>query len=134
MKKKTLIIGLIVLAAVVLFVMTREDAAPVSGEHVLVYYEPVQCNGNSWERDWFETRKGSPDDLIFPKDQEVEIIKAYYAKQEVIVLEVKSEATNPIVCQSCSCSRGDILSLLIARSDVETMRDLGFELEKPEVK
>jgi hypothetical protein len=99
---------------------------PSEKETTWVEIEPVQCLENTWEQDWLRSHKN--DYSSYPTDNEFEIIKDFYNKQGVTIIDVQSEKKYEVVCLACSCPRGDVLSLLVFDSDVESMLDLGFKL------
>jgi hypothetical protein len=99
---------------------------PTANETSWVEIEPIQCLGNPWEHDWLNSHKN--DSSSYPKENEFEIIKDFYAKKGITVINVKSERKYEVVCLACSCPRGDVLSILIYDSDVDKMLALDFKL------
>ena len=77
-----------------------------------VQIDPIQCGGNMWG-----DARSSPDH-----------IKGYFADQDVIVLDVKTEQTYQVVCAACSCPDGITLYLQVSDDDVSTMQNWGFSL------
>jgi hypothetical protein len=106
-----------------------------SSENKKVWIEinPIQCLGNPWEIDWIESHNnnysGYPRDPRTPEleQEEVEIIKNYYKKQGIILLDIKSKQTYEDVCAACSCPQGYTLYLLIFEYDLNKMIDLGYK-------
>jgi hypothetical protein len=93
--------------------------------------EPIQCLGNSWERDWLAKHDG--DYASYPSDlaSQFGVIKAYYEDLGVDVRGMASRQKGSIVCCACSCGRGDTLYILVGIQDVEIMENEGFRRENP---
>jgi hypothetical protein len=109
----------------------RDPCAPLPmtqppEETTWVEIDPIQCLGNPWEQDWLESHNN--DYASYPRDDEFEVIKDYYEKQGIAIFDVKSERKYEIVCEACSCPRGDSLSLLVSDSDVGVMLELGYKI------
>jgi len=98
---------------------------------VWVAIEPIQCLGNSWERDWIAKHDG--DYAGYPRDlaDQFEVIKAYYENLGVDVRGMASRQESSIVCCACSCERGDTLYALVRAQDLDTMKNEGFRQENP---
>ena len=88
-----------------------------------VEIDPIQCGGNPWEL--WQQEQG----VAYDKS-EIDIIKDYYREQGTEVFEVKSKQTHEIVCEACSCPRGDTIYLLIGSQDVQKMLSLGYQISK----
>ncbi|MBN1275353.1 hypothetical protein JXA12_03605 [Candidatus Woesearchaeota archaeon] len=126
----TLLLGMILMAGCV----NQGLDLPNEDGKTWVQIDPVQCLGNPWEVDWI----GSHDDdhSAYPGDvhtseleqEEVQIIKGYYQEQGVTIFDVRSEWTHEVVCEACSCPQGYTLYLLVSDSDVDKMRELGYEV------
>lgn len=107
-------------------------------EAVWVEINPVQCMGNPWEQDWLLANDNDISaypmgpDAPLPGPEEIEIIKDYYAKQDVEVLDARSAWVMQAVCEACSCPEGYTLYLSVAVSDVEKMTALGFKVSAEE--
>ena len=100
-------------------------------QRVWVAIEPIQCLGNSWERDWLAIHDGDYEG--YPRDLagQFEVIKAYYEDLGVKVRAIASRQKYLIVCCACSCHRGDTLYILIRARDVDEMEQEGFRRERP---
>ena len=101
-------------------------------EKTWVEIDPIQCGGNPWEKEWLESH---PDDFsIYARlitNEKIELIKNYYKKQDIEIFDVKSFTWEDVaVCESCSCSAGYTLSLLVSTSDVDKMLELGYKISK----
>ncbi len=105
---------------------------------IWVEINPVQCMGNPWERDWLDANNNDVSayprgpDAPLPGPEVIELIKDYYAKQGVEVMDAKSAWVMQAVCEACSCPEGYTLYLSIAASDVEKMTGLGFKVSAEE--
>jgi hypothetical protein len=95
--------------------------------------EPIQCLGNSWERDWLESHDG--DYGSYPRDREAqgEIIKEYFVRQGVDVFDITTRQKYDIVCTACSCPEGHTLYILVGKDDTEIMAEFGFRVEPPRI-
>lgn len=100
-------------------------------DRVWVAIEPIQCLGNSWERDWLERNDG--DYAGYPQDlaSQFRIIKAYFEEQGVSVHAMTSRTKYKRVCLACFCPRGDTLYIQVDAGDVEAMEREGFRREAP---
>jgi hypothetical protein len=99
--------------------------------------DPIQCLGNPWERDWLESHDGDyrsyPRDPVTPglEPQEEEIIREFYDRLGISIIEIETAQTYDQVCLACSCPQGYTLYLLVPGSNVQAMLDLGYRLELP---
>ncbi len=112
------------------------DVAPVPAgmaePKVWFILKPLQCMDNPWEQDWLARNKKRV--AKYPREQEHEIVKAYFAKRGVKIWEVRTKAYVPGAprCTTCGCERGDRLSLSVSGSDVSKMKSLGYDDFLPE--
>ena len=115
-------IGLAALVIIVILTACREDEEGQG--QVWVSIDPIQCLGNTWEQDWLLTHEYDE----YPKDQEgrIRIFREFFKEQGVKIH--KTEVTFPylVVCEACSCPRGDRISCLIDEADLPTMLGWGF--------
>jgi hypothetical protein len=93
---------------------------------VWVEIDPIQCLGNPWEQDWL---KAHEDDISsYPKDDEFEIIKEFYNREGVTILDIKGQRKYEFVCLACDCPRGDTLYLFIPGEHVDKISEFGFKV------
>jgi hypothetical protein len=106
-------------------------AGPRDGHRTWVATEPIQCLGNSWERDWLA--KHGEDYDCYPRDLagQFEVIEAYYEELGVAVYAIASRHKYSIVCGACSCPRGDTLYILVGLENIDVMKLEGFRREWP---
>jgi len=93
---------------------------------VWVEVDPVQCLENSWEIDWIKNNPNKEyprNHILVIEEPEKQIIKDFYAKQGIAILDIKSEEYSGdfMVCEACSCPQGYILYLQISKNDLRTM-------------
>lgn len=95
---------------------------------IWVEVDPVQCMENAWEIDWLQKNNNTYNNyprghLLVIENPEKEIIKKYYEKQEITILNIKSEeySGDIMVCEACSCSQGYTLYLQIPENDLQKM-------------
>ena len=94
-------------------------------KNMWVEIAPIQCLGNPWEQDWLKSHADNYSG--YPKDREFEVIKDYYKRQGIVILDVKSRQKYEVVCLACTCPRGDALYLLVNAIDSEKMLALGYK-------
>lgn len=137
MKNKTLIGGFIAIfiLAVGFFLWPRQSptTSPTNsnGGGAWVEMKPIQCLQNPWELDWVGTHPGVTyprGDVNIIEPAEKEIITAYYAAQNVPILEVTSAAPSEgaITCLACTCAQGYTLKLRVPARESDKMKTLGF--------
>ena len=108
---------------------------------VWVALEPIQCLGNSWERDWIDAHGGDyAASTAYPSSSpwtpglapgELEIIRNYYARQGVTVFAAEKVPAQLDVTADCSLEAGYTLYLLVRREDVPRMVGFGYREESP---
>jgi len=102
-------------------------------EKTFVSIDPVQCSSNPWEQ-WF-AESGTefcPEGSQCKPVSENEVITRYFEKVHgITVYSVESYQKYDLVCDACSCPRGDELRLLVNITDVEKMEALGWKEVKP---
>ena len=116
----------------VLFAGCLNDSTGFQGDdYIWVGIEPIQCLGNTWERDWLD--KHNWDYAGYPRDlaAQFEIIKAYYEDLGVDVRALATRKKYSIVCCACSCARGDTLYIMVRAQDFEIMEKEGYRRERP---
>jgi hypothetical protein len=126
------------LSGLCLLSCNSEDPMIPTPDPVWVAMEPIQCLSNPWELDWLGSHNG--DYSGYPKDpttpglepEEFEIIRDYYDRQGVGVLEGETAPKYDVVCAACSCPEGHTLYLLVRYEDLQQMIDLGYREEYPE--
>ncbi len=93
--------------------------------------DPIQCLGNPWEVDWINSHSYEeyPRDIITPEleKEEIEIIKDYYANQDIVIIEIESKWTKETVCEACMCPEGYTLYILISNLNIEKLEKLGYK-------
>ena len=93
---------------------------------IWVEIDPVQCLGNSWELDWIKNNPNKEyprGHILVIEKEEKEIIKNYYEKQGISILNIKSEEYTPdfAVCEFCSCPQGYTLYIQINKKDLQAI-------------
>ncbi|GEM_PF-2584681 len=93
------------------------DPCPQPSEkEARVFTQPVQCSGNPW------------DNYVADLSEE-QAIKLYYSNEyEIEILDFLGipPAPNTVVCEACSCPRGDTVMVFIKEKDVQEMVSLGW--------
>jgi hypothetical protein len=95
-------------------------------DRVWVAIRPVQCLGNPWEKDWLAKHHNRA--WRYPSRKEPAILKAYFKKKGVQILDlrVKPYQKSEPLCRTCDCARGDTLLLLIRAQDSLQMGQWGY--------
>lgn len=85
------------------------------GLDIWVSYFPKQCQTNPWEQSGLAT------------ETEAELVRLYYQNfYQIEIVNYQSIPNQEMVCAACNCLRGDEIRLLIHKSDLEQMAQLGF--------
>ena len=104
-------------------------------ETTWVSIEPTQCSTNPWEQWSDENAPPAPPcpegEFCEPSPESGKITAYFLAVHNIEVLEVKSFWKYDVVCEACSCPRGDELQLHIKLSDLQKMLGLGWKEVKP---
>ena len=100
-------------------------------DKIWVSYEPVQCGTNPWEVWWNE---GGSDQYGCKLGQqckeldEGQIITKYFENEKGIELfDIRISTKYEIVCEACSCPRGDEVQVLVNAFDLQEMFGLGWK-------
>ena len=96
-----------------------------------VAIEPIQCLGNSWERDWLERHGNNYGGYPRDMDSQKTIIWEYYGRLGIGVDAVVSRPKYQVTCDACGCPRGDTLFLLVDEQSAGAMVCLGYRREEP---
>ena len=93
---------------------------------VWVVVRPVTCLGNPWEKDWLARHKNRSDK--YPQTKEASILKAFFKRKgsPVLDLRVKPYMKGDPLCQTCDCSRGDTLYLLVSGEAATRLTRFGY--------
>lgn len=92
--------------------------------------DPIQCLGNDWEQAWLEENGNNYELWVeLSADEQMEIFKAFFEDEGVIIQDIDVTYPYEEVCQACSCPRGDRIHILIEAIHLEQMLDWGFDLE-----
>ncbi|MFH1391162.1 MAG: hypothetical protein ABIH20_02505 [Candidatus Diapherotrites archaeon] len=84
--------------------------------------EPIQCGGNDWSQ-WSVNNE-----QYKTISAEETIIKGWFEIEHgIIVQDFASKQIYELVCEACSCPRGDTIAVLVDSSHKEKMLELGFE-------
>ena len=126
--KKITPYGLIIILIFIAGCNVQNQSNPTQSKQVRMQINPVQCLGNPWERDWLNSH--SNDYNLYKNSNEFDVIKDYYKKQGIVIFDVRKERTMEIVCDACSCPRGDTIYVSISDSDAGKMLNLGFKMSK----
>lgn len=101
-----------------------------------VHIDPVQCMGNPWQGDWMQEHGNDYPGRVDENgmnEEESGIIRAYYEKQGVTVLDSRIEWTHKATCEACSCPQGYTLYLSVPSTDVPKMTELHFTVAKTDI-
>lgn len=131
----TFLLGIILIAGCVNKAVDKPNInLPKEDGKTWVQIDPVQCLGNPWEVDWLRSYDNNYS--AYPREihtseleqEEIQIIKNYYKKQGIIIFDVKSKWTHEIVCEACSCPKGNTLYLLVSDSDIDKMLRFNYKV------
>lgn len=91
--------------------------------------EPLQCESNPWQLWWHERY---PNEMLPEAQREGELIRAYYAATgQIRILAYRIEhAYDTDACDSCQCTRGDVIYLYVSAADAERLLGLGWRLAR----
>jgi hypothetical protein len=105
--------------------------APADSDKIWVVVRPVQCMGNPWEKDWMAKHKNRADQ--YPRKKEFGILKTYFAKKRIPILEIrlKPYVKGDPLCAACDCARGDTVYLLTYAQYTPTLVKLGYTQRVP---
>jgi len=131
MKARLCILFLLACCSVMLPGCITDVIGPRNDQLVWVAIEPIQCLGNSWERDWLEKHDQDYSGYPGDRDGEFAVIKAYFEGLSVSVHALTSRPKYDITCALCTCPRGDTLYVMVNARDVPSMEDMGFRREAP---
>ena len=126
--KKAIFCKLIVFLFFIASCNVQNQSNPVQSKQIWMQINPVQCLENPWEQDWLKSH--SNDYNSYKNSNEFDVIKDYYKKQGIVIFDIRQERTMQIVCDACSCPRGDTIYISISDSDAGKMLNLGFKMPK----
>jgi len=116
------------------FCGTTQSSQQGGEEGVWLSTKPIQCLGNPWEKDWLAANDndysaypiGDPRIIEVP---EKAIITAFFARQEIDILDIESEPFDDdvMVCDACHCPQGYTLKINVSKEDAEKLSaEFGF--------
>jgi hypothetical protein len=111
---KNLIIAIVIIGAGGLIWFSFNNLVEA---HTWVSIDPVQCQGNPWAKEVAPEGKEG--------DEEAEITQFYW-RQGIEIFSIESTQVHEIVCQACSCPRGDRLYLEVSADDAQKLTTQGF--------
>ena len=92
-------------------------------ETVWLSYSPIQCKQNTWEI--WEANSGR---VYIRAPTEKEILSSYYSQvYDVQILNYSTKEIGGMMCDACTCSRGDTISVQIYAKDAQKMLSLGWK-------
>ncbi|QQS59570.1 hypothetical protein IPN35_01645 [Candidatus Peregrinibacteria bacterium] len=92
---------------------------------------PIQCLGNPWEQEYLQNH--NTENYPAKDDQQISIIKDYYEKQGIPLLEVKKVPLEGMVfCSACDCPAGYRLEVEIAKAFQNEIEKDGFTISDAE--
>lgn len=92
---------------------------PTEYDYKTAYYWPVQCDGNPWSN-WSKA-------LSTTNNTEDYVVKYYYSSQKNIsIVQALDKKIDEIVCDACTCKRGDLIEATVFAKDYEKMLALGW--------
>ncbi|MCR4369414.1 MAG: hypothetical protein NUV67_05920, partial [archaeon] len=103
-------------------IKVTKKAPLAQGESSWFAIEPVQCGGNKWD-EW-----GT---LQLFASEEARIAAWLEQENGIDVAEIKSRDKYEIVCEACSCPRGDEVAVLVNSGDYDKMQTLGWKNLSP---
>jgi hypothetical protein len=106
-------------------IITKPAGSRLPMEGVLLTLEPKACKSNPWEK----TKETLPKIEATFADKELSTIAAFFQLKKLNLVELGLlKAAAPIAtCRACNCPRGDILTVVAKKEDVETLKkDYGF--------
>lgn len=108
-----------------------------ASDTVWLQTDPVQCLGNPWEKAWLEAHDGEYEAYPIGNPREVEakeaeVIRSFFEKQGIAILEVESKPypEGAMVCDACSCPQGYTLYLQVREKDMEALKQFDFKLSE----
>ncbi len=130
-KKRFIILvlsAIVLLISVLYFTPQQEDSQLYDKPgRTWMQADMIQCLGNPWERNWLEIEIKESSDYPKWNVRQFSIIMNYYAQLDIKIHDIKTERTQEIVCQACSCPTGETLYLLVYDAEVEKMHGLGYK-------
>lgn len=124
-RNKKTVIGAIFIAilAIALYFLYQMFFTPTS----TLYYQPIQCNGNSWEQEW---KQNHPNES-YPStpEQQNNVLTSYFKTHyNVNIISVtKKEAVGMVTCAACDCPTNYQLQVTVHQKDVTPLLNLGFK-------
>jgi hypothetical protein len=117
--------------ALILLALAGVAGARPWAKKVWVVFRPVQCMGNPWEKEWLA--KNNNEGSKFPRDKEFVVLRDYFARKGVQILEIRERhyVRGEALCQTCDCPRGDTVYLKINADDAPKMVNLGYTERAP---
>ena len=95
-----------------------------SDDEVWFSVEPIQCMGNQWEQWQYGDCLDVDSDMGCEQVPEKMVIEDWLAYEYgVTVKDYKREFVYEVVCEACSCPRGDKISVLVGPEDIDTMEN-----------
>ncbi len=117
-----------ILLFIIPFGLLLESCEQEYGEWVIL--DPIQCMGNPWEQAWLEENNYEYELWWEMTEQEkLDVFEKYYEDQGIVIYEIKRTSPYNVVCDGCSCPRGDRIHCNIDEDDVDQMMEWGFERE-----
>ncbi|MCR4335416.1 MAG: hypothetical protein NUV57_02660, partial [archaeon] len=99
------------------------ETPPVPGEWQWFSINPVQCNGNEWDK-WHDSLGRQY--IRAPTDEE--ILKEWLSTVHGIEIDgYASKQVYDVVCEACSCPRGDKVAVRVGLYDYAKIKAIGFE-------
>lgn len=124
--KKQLITIITLLFFIISFTIFYNRKNYFQNKVVWIELNPIKCLGNAWEFDWLQNNPGEYDN--YPKNQTESIIKNFYAKKGIKIIEIKTKNDTVKTCDACNCPQGKTLKVLINKKYQEDMIKSGWKI------
>ena len=133
-------LGLIVVVSLgLIFAVTQWKLPPIiappgnnSNEKEWVNFQPKTCSEIPWRKAWSDAHEKPYAD--FPLEDELTILKDYYAGKNVTIFEAKilyaSSTYNPNACTGCGCEEPFSFEVYVSQADAALLAISGFTVSK----
>lgn len=99
----------------------NSDVAPIGCVQTLtVWFDPIQCGGNPWERE----ATGTNDQAL----DQTSLVRAWLDSLGVVAFSIRFEQVYQEVCDACQCQRGDRLFIDTDEAGARILSQYGFQI------
>ena len=100
----------------------NSGVAPVDCvQKLTVWFDPIQCTGNPWER----LATGTNDQNL----DQTALVRAWLASLNVVAYSIRFELFYQTVCDACQCQRGDRLFIETDEAGARILMQYGFQIQ-----